>query len=98
MGKIVLVDELDDTVVIEPSLEDLIEEFRYKIASTDAHKEILQQMDIYYKNNEKFQKNKNREAARRARKALLKLSHLVRQRRIEMLEIYKAPDFYDFRK
>jgi len=98
MGKLVLIDELDDTVVIEPSLEDLIEEFRYKIASTDAHKEILTQMDIYYKNNEKFQKNKNREAARRARKALLKLFHLVRQRRIEMLEIYKAPDFYDFRK
>ena len=98
MGKIVLVDELDDTVIIEPSLEDLIEEFRYKIPSTDAHKEILQQMEIYYKNNEKFQKNKNREAARRARKALLRLFHLVRQRRMEMLEIYKAPDFYDFRK
>ena len=46
MGKLVLIDEDDDTVVIEPSLEDLIEEFRYKIASTDAHKEILQQMDM----------------------------------------------------
>lgn len=98
MGKIVLIDEDDDTVIVEPPLEDLIEEFRYKIPSTDAHKEILQQMDIYYRNNEQFQKKKNREAARRARKALLKLFHLVRQRRMEMLEIYKAPDFYDFRK
>jgi len=98
MGKIVLVDEDDDTVVIEPPLEDLIEEFRYKIPSTDIHKEILKQIDIYYTNNEIFQKKRHRTAARRARTALLKLFHLVRARRIEMLEIYKDPNFYDFRK
>lgn len=98
MGRKVLIDEDDDTVVIEPPLEDLIEEFRYKIPSTDTHKEIMRQMELYYTNNESFQKKKNRKAARRARKALLELFHLVRRRRIEMLEIYKAPDFYDFRK
>ena len=98
MPKIVLIDEDDDTVVIEPPLEELIEEFRYRIPSTDTHKEIMKQMELYYSNNELFQKNKNRRAGRRARRALLELFHLVRRRRIEMLETYKAPDFYDFRK
>lgn len=98
MPRIVLIDEDDDTVVIEPSVEELIEEFRYRIPSTNTHKEIMHQMEIYYANNELFQKNKNRKAGRRARKALLALFHLVRERRIEMLKTYKAPDFYDFRK
>lgn len=89
MGRRVLVNEDDNEVCIEPSLEELIEEFGYKVRPTSTHKEILKQIEIYYTENEKFQKKENRAAARRARRALLKLFHLVRERRIEMLDIYR---------
>lgn len=89
MTKRVLVNEDDDEIFIEPSVEELIEEFGYKVRPTTTHKEILKQIEIYYMENEKFQKKQNRAAARRARTALLKLFHLTRQRRIEMLNIYK---------
>jgi len=67
--------------------------FSYKIRPTPIHKEILTQMAIYVSENEKFMKRKNIWAARRARKALLRLYHLTRARRIEMLDAYTHPDF-----
>jgi hypothetical protein len=84
--------------VIEPSVEELILEFKYKVKPTDIHQEIMNQMEIYWRENEKFMQKKNRSAARRARKALLAIYHLVRARRIEMLASYKAPDFYSWNK
>jgi hypothetical protein len=82
--------EATDEIVIEPSVEELILEFKYKVKPTQIHREIMTQMEIYWTENEKFMKKKNRKAARRARKALLDLFHLVRARRIEMLATYKA--------
>ena len=79
-----------DEIVIEPSVEELILEFKYKVKPTHIHREIMTQMEIYWTENEKFMKKKNRRAARRARKALLDLFHLVRARSIDMLATYKA--------
>lgn len=85
-----------DEVIEYPPLEVLKEMFKYQIRPTSVHKEILEQMEIYVRENEKFMKKKNRKAARRARKALLNLFHLVRARRMEMLAVYKNPEFYDY--
>lgn len=89
-----------DEVIIYEDYETLKEMFSYQIRPTDTHREIIKQMEIYIRDNEKFQKNKNLAAARRARRALLTLFHLVRQRRREMVEVYKDPEFreYEFRK
>lgn len=84
-----------DEVILYPDYETLKEMFSYKIRPNDTHKEILKQIEIYVTENEKFMKRKNKKAARRARTALLELFHLVRQRRIEMLSIYKMEDFRD---
>lgn len=85
-----------DEVITYEDFETLKEMFSYQIRPTDVHKEIIKQMAIYMMENEKFMKRKNRRAARRARQALLKLFHLVRARRAEMLETYKDPHFYDY--
>ncbi len=85
-----------DEVIIYPDYDTLKEMFSYKIRPTDTHKEIIFQMAVYMMENEKFMKRKNKKAARRARKALLRLFHLVRARRAEMLEVYKEPMFYDY--
>lgn len=85
-----------DEIIIYPPYEVLKEMFSYQIRPTDIHKEIIKQFEIYLMENEKFMKKKNRKAARRARKALLALFHLVRNRRIEMLEVYTDPNFYDY--
>lgn len=84
-----------DEVIIYEDVETLKEMFRYKIRPNNTHKEIIRQMQIYLDENEKFMKRKNKQAARRARIALLELFHLVRTRRIEMLSIYKMEDFRD---
>jgi hypothetical protein len=85
-----------DEEIIYPEYEILKEMFKYKIRPTDTHREIINQMELYILENEKFMKKKNRKAARRARKALLNLFHLVRARRAEMLAVYKEPSFYDY--
>lgn len=85
-----------EDVIEYPSYEVLKEMFSYKIRPTDTHKEILAKIEIYVQENEKFMKKKNRKAARRARRALLELFHLVRARRKEMLEVYTDPMFYDY--
>lgn len=85
-----------DDIIEYPPYEVLKELFSYKIRPTDTHREILAQIEIYVTENEKFMKKKNRKAARRARKALLNLFHLVRARRLEMLEVYTDPRFYDY--
>lgn len=88
-----------DEIIIYPDRATLAELFRYPVKFSQHHKDITIQMEIYLRENEKFMKHKNKRAARRAREALLKLFHLVRARRMEMLEIYKNPNFYehDFR-
>lgn len=85
-----------DEVIIYPPYEVLKEMFTYKIRPTDNHREIIAQFETYIIENEKYMKRKNREAARRARKALLKLFHLVRARRMEMLAVYKDPMYRDY--
>ena len=85
-----------DEVIIYDDYETLKEMFSYEIRPTEIHKEIIKQMSIYMMENEKYMKKRNRRAARRARKALLNLFHLVRQRRMEMLAVYKEPEFYDY--
>lgn len=84
-----------DEVIIYPDYDTLKEMFSYKIRPNETHKDIVRQMEIYVQENEKFMKRKNKKAARRARIALLELFHLVRQRRMEMLAIYKMEDFRD---
>lgn len=85
-----------DEVMIYPDYETLKEMFSYKIRPTDTHREIIKQVELYLMENEKFMKRKNKKAARRARKALLNLFHLVRARRAEMLAVYKEEQFYDY--
>lgn len=85
-----------DEVIIYPPYEVLKEMFKYKIRPTETHKQIIEQFEIYLMENEKYMKKKNKEAARRARKALLKMFHLVRARRMEMLAVYKDAMFYDY--
>lgn len=89
-----------DDVILYPDYSTLKEMFSYQIRPTALHKEIIYQMAVYMMENEKFMRKKNRKAARRARRALLNLFHLVRARRAEMLEVYTDPNFYDweFRK
>lgn len=85
-----------DEVIIYPPYEVLKKRFSYKIQPTEIHQQILDQITLYVLENEKFMKRKNKKAARRARKALLKLFHLVRVRRKEMLEVYTDPMFRDY--
>ena len=85
-----------DEVIIYEDYETLKEMFSYEIRPTALHKEIIMKMSIYLMENEKFMKKKNRKAARRARRALLELFHLVRARRKEMLDVYTDPHFYDY--
>ncbi len=85
-----------DEVIIYPPYEVLKRKFSYKIQPTELHEEILNQIAVYVMENEKYMKHKNKRAARRARKALLKIFHLVRARRAEMLSVYKQPLFKDY--
>lgn len=70
--------------VFEPSVDDLVYEFKYRVKPTEVHHRILELASIYYKNNEVFMKKKNRAAGKRARIALLELRTLCRTRRIEI--------------
>jgi|Laugrespbdmm15dd_1035085.scaffolds.fasta_scaffold02904_6 hypothetical protein len=65
-------------------VEDLIEEFKYKIKPTQTHRDLLEAIEAYYKENENFMKKHNFEAGKRARKHLLNVWHLVRERRMEI--------------
>jgi hypothetical protein len=65
-------------------VEDLIEEFKYKIKPTQAHRDLLKAIEDYYKENENFMKKHNFEAGKRARKHLLTVWHLARDRRMEI--------------
>ena len=51
-----------------------------------THDQILEQIEIYHLNNEKFQDKFNKAAGTRARKALNELVKLARSRRKEIQE------------
>lgn len=85
-----------DDIIEYPPYEVLKEMFSYKIRPTENHKQIIAQFELYMMENEKYMKKRNKEAARRARKALLRLYHLVRARRMEMLSVYRDPMFRDY--
>jgi hypothetical protein len=70
--------------VIEPPVEELVKEFKYRVKRTPVHFRVLELAKTYYENNEKFMIKKNRAAAKRARDALLELRELCRTRRIEI--------------
>jgi hypothetical protein len=70
--------------VFEPPVEDLVNEFKYRVKPTTDHKRMLELFTIYYENNEKFMTKKVRIAGVRARKALTELRTLCRTRRIEI--------------
>lgn len=70
--------------VIEPPVEELIEEFSYRIRPTHNHKHMLELFAAYVYENEKYMKKKNRSAGKRARKHLLEIFHLCRARRREI--------------
>jgi hypothetical protein len=65
-------------------VEALAKEFKYCVQPTDCHQDILDEMKAYYEENEKFMKRWNFAAGRRARKHLLNIYHLVRERRGEI--------------
>jgi len=52
-----------------------------------VHEQIIEQMQIYHVNNEKFQEKSNKAAGTRARKALNELVKLSRERRKEIQSI-----------
>ena len=52
-----------------------------------THEMILEQIDLYHVNNEKFAEKNNKAAGTRARKALNELVKLARTRRKEIQEI-----------
>lgn len=76
---------------------DWVEYFKYRVQPTEVHQEILNKMQIYYQENEKFMKHKNRAAGKRARKALLELFHLVRARRAEIQETVNKFEYGEWR-
>lgn len=49
-----------------------------------THDKILEQIDIYHMNNEKFEEKFNKAAGTRARKALNEITKLARERRKEI--------------
>lgn len=53
----------------------------------NTHEQILEQIDLYHVNNEKFADKGNKAAGTRARKALNELVKLARVRRKEIQEI-----------
>jgi len=53
----------------------------------NTHEQILEQIDLYHINNEKFGEKGNKAAGTRARKALNELVKLSRVRRKEIQEI-----------
>tara|TARA_R110000796_G_scaffold25708_2_gene72217 strand:+ start:597 stop:833 length:237 start_codon:yes stop_codon:yes gene_type:complete len=71
----------------EPDVKQLIEEFSYCVPPTICHKELMDEIKSYYEENEKFMKRWNATAGRRARKHLLNIYHLVRQRRGEICDV-----------
>lgn len=79
----------DDEPVIEGTVEELLEEFKYLVAPTPSHRRLLELFGEYYEHNEKMMLKKNRAAGRRARKALLEIQKLTFDRRKEMLEDYR---------
>lgn len=68
----------------EPNIDALIEEFTYCVQPTECHKKLLDEIKLYHQENEKFMKRWNKEAGKRARKHLLNIFHLVRERRGEI--------------
>jgi hypothetical protein len=70
----------------EPHIDDLINEFKYKVKPTDAHQQLLDEITAFYKETEKLMTKKNVAAGKRARKHLLAAYHLCRQRRKEIID------------
>lgn len=69
------------------SLDELIESFDYCVQPTECHKQLMEEIKGYYIENEKFMKRWNVSAGKRARQHLLKIYHLVRERRGEVADI-----------
>jgi len=57
---------------------------------SDTHSQILEQVEVYIENNEKFVEKQNKSAATRARKALSELAKLGKERRKEIQEVKNA--------
>lgn len=91
-----LIDLEDQTPVIEPSVEELIEEFKYKIQPSLKHKELVKNFEEYLANIDKFHKKKNRRAAMNARKNLRAIWFLSRQQRIEIQRQKSALGKYEW--
>lgn len=77
-------DLLDETPVIEPSVEELIREFSYKIPPTALHDQLLEEFRLYEHNAEEFMRKKNRRAGLRARQSLRRIFLLCVGRRREI--------------
>lgn len=52
-----------------------------------VHEQIIEQVELYHTNNEKFESKGNKAAGTRARKALNELVKLARERRKEIQAI-----------
>jgi hypothetical protein len=74
-------DNDDNTVT-----DDMVRDFKYRIKPTDTHWRLLECIKDYYEHNEKFMVKGFYHPGTRARKELLEIYHLVRQRRKEIQE------------
>jgi len=61
-------------------------EFKYKTFPSEIHKQLLEEISLYYKENEKWLTKHNVSAAKRARKHLMNAWHLCRDRRFEIMD------------
>tara|TARA_R110000868_G_scaffold123968_2_gene327933 strand:- start:5682 stop:5936 length:255 start_codon:yes stop_codon:yes gene_type:complete len=61
--------------------------FKYCVQPTDCHHELMDEIKLYFQENEKFMKRWNFSAGRRARKHLNNIFHLVRDRRAEISDV-----------
>lgn len=58
--------------------------------TTNTHDQIIEQLNLYIEENQKFFDKGNKSAATRARKALLEIKKLCQLRRTEIIEAKKA--------
>lgn len=65
-------------------IEAIEKQFKYCVQPTPCHDQLMKEIQAYHEENEKFMKRWNTSAGRRARKHLMNIWHLVRQRRGEI--------------
>lgn len=77
-------------------VDELVRMFSYLVKPTQCHDQIVQELTGYMQENEKFMKKCNLAAGKRARKHLMNLWHLVRERRAEISDvIYREGKTYE---